>query len=317
MVDATFLQYQNQKLVQQLEIQKHELHDLETKMKELKNKQTFHDDMLITVNQLRNQLVDDLLLLGVRAGRGHNALEILDHANNSRGLIPSCPVEEIFLCRLLEMDFVDNGVDDEIANYVEQVLSSHHSSTRELIKSLEDTIATESVPNIFVLFCFEEIMAELEESRRKLVTLKMQKNIASGMHASTPVAANGSLSPKKAADRTMGLWEIKDSIEETKIEKLQKKTLELQIFLDMYGQEGYNDLCQIFIWLAFCVNKKYRCLEIDLDGLYKRILLLKKKKYAALKVQFKDGMPYEVIERKGLDMVRRDWSLLPKELGYF
>ncbi|KAL6961477.1 DNA-directed DNA polymerase [Sarracenia purpurea var. burkii] len=65
------------------------------------------------------------------------------------------------------------------------------------------------------------------------------------------------------------------------------------------------------------VNKKYRCLEIDLDGLYKRMLLLKKKKYAAVKIQFKDGTPYEVIERKGLDMVRRDWSLLSKELGDF
>ncbi|XP_059643252.1 DNA polymerase alpha catalytic subunit [Cornus florida] len=65
------------------------------------------------------------------------------------------------------------------------------------------------------------------------------------------------------------------------------------------------------------VNKKYRCLEIDLDGLYKRMLLLKKKKYAAVKVQFKDGTPYEIIERKGLDMVRRDWSLLSKELGDF
>ncbi|XP_008241474.1 PREDICTED: DNA polymerase alpha catalytic subunit [Prunus mume] len=65
------------------------------------------------------------------------------------------------------------------------------------------------------------------------------------------------------------------------------------------------------------VNKKYRCLEIDLDGLYKRMLLLKKKKYAAVKVQFKNETPYEVIERKGLDMVRRDWSLLSKELGDF
>ncbi|KAG6486780.1 hypothetical protein ZIOFF_055360 [Zingiber officinale] len=54
------------------------------------------------------------------------------------------------------------------------------------------------------------------------------------------------------------------------------------------------------------VNKKYRRLEIDLDGLYKRMLLLKKKKYAAVKVLFKDGMPYEVIERKGLDMVQED-----------
>ncbi|XP_020217424.1 DNA polymerase alpha catalytic subunit isoform X1 [Cajanus cajan] len=65
------------------------------------------------------------------------------------------------------------------------------------------------------------------------------------------------------------------------------------------------------------VNKKYKCLEIDLDGLYKRMLLLKKKKYAAVKLMFRDRTPYEVIERKGLDIVRRDWSLLAKELGDF
>ncbi|KAL8044514.1 hypothetical protein ABFX02_08G049900 [Erythranthe guttata] len=65
------------------------------------------------------------------------------------------------------------------------------------------------------------------------------------------------------------------------------------------------------------VNKKYKCLEIDLDGLYKRMLLLKKKKYAAVKLHFKDHTSYEVIERKGLDIVRRDWSLLSKELGDF
>lgn len=49
------------------------------------------------------------------------------------------------------------------------------------------------------------------------------------------------------------------------------------------------------VFVLFQVNKKYRCLEIDLDGLYKRMLLLKKKKYAAVKVLFKDGMPYEVL----------------------
>lgn len=60
-------------------------------------------------------------------------------------------------------------------------------------------------------------------------------------------------------------------------------------------------LCSIkvcFLSLFLQVNKKYRCLEIDLDGLYKRMLLLKKKKYAAVKVQqLKDGSPYEVIKQ--------------------
>ncbi|PPS04684.1 hypothetical protein GOBAR_AA15980 [Gossypium barbadense] len=297
-VDAAVLQYQNQKLVQQLDIQKHELHDLETKIKELKDKQASYDDMLITVNQLWNQLVDDLVLLGIRAGGGHNALRILDEADNSRVgrgsavsfnskkskcSIPSCPVEEMFLCRLLETDFIDSNDKDGIANYVEQVLFSRHSSTRELIKSLEDTISAERMKTESMTLSLhgklsvedtitqlskiddmmkeeaknlrevidtlhlkhkeyadgiqtyisshatdqsevkrlqgelEEIMAELEESRRKLVDLKMQKNIASGMHASTPVLANGSLSPEKPGDKTMGLREIKDLIEETKI----------------------------------------------------------------------------------------------------
>ncbi|EFH39209.1 hypothetical protein ARALYDRAFT_359258 [Arabidopsis lyrata subsp. lyrata] len=63
------------------------------------------------------------------------------------------------------------------------------------------------------------------------------------------------------------------------------------------------------------VNKKYRCLKIELDCIYKRMLLLRKKKYAAIKLQFKDGKICEDIERKGVDMVRRDWSLLSKEIG--
>lgn len=95
------------------------------------------------------------------------------------------------------------------------------------------------------------------------------------------------------------------------------------------------------------VNKKYKLLEIDMDGLYKRMLLLKKKKYAAVKVlsapgdssfrevrlllplevgekitarslKFtKQGSSFQVIEQKGLDIVRRDWSLISKDIGNY
>ncbi|XP_020208890.1 DNA polymerase alpha catalytic subunit [Cajanus cajan] len=83
------------------------------------------------------------------------------------------------------------------------------------------------------------------------------------------------------------------------------------------GLEDIQEANKIAARVIQEVNKKYTRLEIDLDGLYKRMLLLKKKKYAAVKLLFKDGTPYEVIERKGLDIVRRDWSLLAKELGDF
>ena len=63
----------------------------------------------------------------------------------------------------------------------------------------------------------EESMAELEESRRKLVNLKMQKDVASVVHTPVQGAVNGSLSPEKHADRTMGFRELKDSVEETKV----------------------------------------------------------------------------------------------------
>jgi E3 ubiquitin-protein ligase BRE1 len=63
----------------------------------------------------------------------------------------------------------------------------------------------------------DEIMAELEESRRKLVSLKMQKDAAMGMNSSSADAVNGNMSPEKPADRAMGLSELKNSIEEAKV----------------------------------------------------------------------------------------------------
>eukprot|EP00898_Chlorokybus_atmophyticus_P002051 jgi/Chlat1/2847/Chrsp194S03002 len=64
------------------------------------------------------------------------------------------------------------------------------------------------------------------------------------------------------------------------------------------------------------VNKLYRLLEIEMDGVFKSMLLLKKKKYAAMKVEFvQGGEPRLVMEQKGLDIVRRDWSVLSKDAG--
>ena len=64
------------------------------------------------------------------------------------------------------------------------------------------------------------------------------------------------------------------------------------------------------------MNKLYKLLEIDIDGIYKSMLLLKKKKYAALSVhKTSDGKYTTQEEKKGLDIVRRDWSGLAKNVG--
>jgi DNA polymerase alpha subunit A len=66
------------------------------------------------------------------------------------------------------------------------------------------------------------------------------------------------------------------------------------------------------------VNKLYKTLELEVDGIFKSMLLLKKKKYAALVVEEKpDGSVGYVKETKGLDLVRRDWCRLSKTLGQF
>ncbi|EGB05577.1 hypothetical protein AURANDRAFT_30667 [Aureococcus anophagefferens] len=65
------------------------------------------------------------------------------------------------------------------------------------------------------------------------------------------------------------------------------------------------------------VNKRYRLLELELDGIFKAMLLLKKKKYAALVVNEdpKTGQLSYKKETKGLDLVRRDWCPLSKATG--
>jgi DNA polymerase alpha subunit A len=64
------------------------------------------------------------------------------------------------------------------------------------------------------------------------------------------------------------------------------------------------------------VNKKYSRLELDIDGIFAKLLLLKKKKYAALVIEEgKDGAIRLNRETKGLDLVRRDWCDLSKDVS--
>ncbi|XP_044297740.1 DNA polymerase alpha catalytic subunit isoform X2 [Varanus komodoensis] len=66
------------------------------------------------------------------------------------------------------------------------------------------------------------------------------------------------------------------------------------------------------------INKLYKLLEIDIDGVFKTLLLLKKKKYAALVVEpTGNGKYITKQELKGLDIVRRDWCDLAKETGNY
>lgn len=65
------------------------------------------------------------------------------------------------------------------------------------------------------------------------------------------------------------------------------------------------------------VNRLYRTLELEIDGVFRSMLLLKKKKYAAKTVhEGPNGVTYGK-ELKGLDSVRRDWCIQSKDTGRF
>eukprot|EP00948_MAST-09A_sp_MAST-9A-sp1_P002887 g2887.t1 len=90
------------------------------------------------------------------------------------------------------------------------------------------------------------------------------------------------------------------------------------------GLTDYPKVMEIGRTLKRDVNKLYRKLEIDIDGVFKSMLLLKKKKYAALLIEGERKNPHtgevELItkkEVKGIDLVRRDWCPLSKEIGLF
>ncbi|TMW64739.1 hypothetical protein Poli38472_011619 [Pythium oligandrum] len=63
-------------------------------------------------------------------------------------------------------------------------------------------------------------------------------------------------------------------------------------------------------------NKHFKLLELEVDYIFKAILLLNKKKYAALVVKER-GKGDVAVEKevKGLDMVRRDWCVISKTIG--
>ena len=82
------------------------------------------------------------------------------------------------------------------------------------------------------------------------------------------------------------------------------------------GTQNLKDSLEMGKKLKVEVNVLYKCLEIEIDGVFKSLLLLKKKKYAALKVEdFLGEGKHIVTELKGLDMVRRDWCPLSKRVG--
>lgn len=82
--------------------------------------------------------------------------------------------------------------------------------------------------------------------------------------------------------------------------------------------ENLSEVKALGLKLKTAVNKKYKLLEIEMDGFFRRMLLLKKKKYAALTVTEGENNQITVTrETKGLDLVRRDWCELSHDVSEY
>ena len=111
------------------------------------------------------------------------------------------------------------------------------------------------------------------------------------------------------------LMKTKELVENKKIEVIYGDTDSIMINSNL---TDYDQVIKLGNMLKAEVNKLYKHLEIDIDGVFKSLLLLRKKKYAALTIvgrNPKDNTLQYQQEIKGLDVVRRDWCLLAKQIG--
>src|SRR5204863_6449783 len=77
--------------------------------------------------------------------------------------------------------------------------------------------------------------------------------------------------------------------------------------------DNIDDALKVGIDFKKAVNERYELLEIDIDNIFRRLLLQAKKKYAAINVIEIDGRYHDKLEVKGLDMKRREYCALSKD----
>ncbi|KAH8584581.1 DNA polymerase alpha catalytic subunit [Cryptosporidium sp. chipmunk genotype I] len=105
--------------------------------------------------------------------------------------------------------------------------------------------------------------------------------------------------------------------DETKLQVIYGDTDSIMVNTNIFDDgngEGYSHVLKLASQIKQIVNKDYNKLELDLDGVLQRLLLLKKKKYACIQIVDFNRKQFK-LECKGLDLVRRDWSILTRNVS--
>ena len=218
-------------------------------------------------------------------------------------------------------------------------VSSHVLPTRCPLKALtifkvEDEDAVPEVPKDKQLGILPKLIATLVSRRRQVKSL-MKDNKATSEELATwdikqlalKLTANsmyGCLGYTKSRFYARPLA-VLTTYKGREILRSTKELAESKALQVIYGDtdsvminanvESVEAAFQVGREFKAAVNKQYRLLEIDIDNVFRRILLQAKKKYAAINLVEKDGKFTEKMEVKGLDMRRREYCALSKEIS--
>ncbi|KAL5728381.1 RING-type E3 ubiquitin transferase [Ranunculus cassubicifolius] len=139
-LDAAVLQYQNQKLVQQLEVQKAEYIASESKLCQLKDIQKASDDTLTVVKRSWNKLIDDLESCSIRTkGSIDNALDGKDLSLLADKGAPS--PESTLLSRLVETGATESCSVDNTNNQGDVNCEAHRVKNGNILRNIGTSIS--------------------------------------------------------------------------------------------------------------------------------------------------------------------------------
>ncbi|CAM6046756.1 unnamed protein product [Sphagnum compactum] len=159
-VDAAILQYQNQKLAQQLDFQLTEISALENRCNQLKSKQVLHDETLMMVNGVWNQVLNELESLALKASVATNGIPVSESASSikERGST-LVPPQEIFLNRLLERGATESSTTKESNGSVETGLAAWKVSVGKTMNLVVKAIDFHRVKNEELLLSLQNVLS--------------------------------------------------------------------------------------------------------------------------------------------------------------
>jgi DNA polymerase alpha subunit A len=221
----------------------------------------------------------------------------------------------------------DDSLERGVLPRVIKTLVERRRNVKKMIKSEKDADKLEEVSTcLFVLNRFINLLQAhsfIPISLQLDIRQKALKLTANSMYGclgfthsrfcAQPIAALVTAMGRETLKRTVDLAQTSIGLE-----VIYGDTDSIMINTGIQDPSEYGKVLELGNKVKREVNKLYKTLELEIDGVFSSMLLLKKKKYAAVTFSLgPDGKPIKGKETKGLDLVRRDWCIQSKESGSF